>query len=82
MSHINGDITTRELLFQAVHHLDSYNATRHGPTTSSHSTRQSNPRTTTVNICAASMSSNASLHYSLVPPLRNVQQENSSFSQR
>ena len=84
MSHINGDITrTRELLSQAVHHLDSYNATRHNPTTSSHNARQNSPRATNASI-GASMSSNASLHYSLVSPPRNVsvQQENSPFSQR
>ena len=84
MSHINGDITrTRELLSQAVHHLDSYNATRYSPATSSHNQsingRQnvSGPTTTSSD---TAMSSHANLHYSLVPPPR--QQESSTFSQR
>ncbi|XP_065892745.1 uncharacterized protein [Dysidea avara] len=72
MSHINGDITrTRELLSQAVRHLDSYNATR-SPATSSHNTATSS---------GAPMPSQASLHYSLVPP-PSRQQETSTFSQR
>jgi len=70
MSHTNGDITrTRELLSQAVHHLDSYNATRHSPGSSSHNGRQ----TTTTN-SGAIVPSHANLHYSIVPPPR--QQEN------
>lgn len=75
MSHINGDITrTRELLSQAVHHLDSYNANTNSrsPATSSHNRATSS---------GAPMPSQARLHYSLVPsPSR--QQENSTLSQR
>ena len=51
MSHINGDITrTRELLSEAVHHLDSYNAICHSPlnpATSSQNARQNISRPTT-----------------------------------
>ena len=67
MSHINGDITrTRELLSQAVQHLDNVNARRNPPNSGTQGTGGNSTRTP-----IGSASSHASLHYSTIPKTSN-----------